>query len=101
MLRNLYVNLFEKSISNNLFDSILSNTIHRDDENIFICWGLPESFIYRSREPDPKKYIASQIGLNYSKWKNWLDGGIKSKNKRSVQELIDWSVKLITKYFHK
>lgn len=99
--KTFYVNLFEKSISNNLFDSILSNTIHRDDENIFIFWGLPESFIYRSREPDPKKYIASQIGLNYSKWKNWLDGGIKSKNKRSVQELIDWSVKLITKYFHK
>lgn len=99
--KTFYENLFDKSISNNLYDSIRENTIHQNDENIFIFWGLPDSFIYDSIEPEPKKYIASKLAINYANWKKWLDGGMKAQYKRSVNDLVDWNIKIITKYFNK
>ena len=99
--KSFYQDLFTKSISTNLYDSMRKTVIHENDKHIFIYWGLPDSCFYESIEKEPKTIVASKLSMNYGRWTKWLKGGVKSKYKRPVQTLVDWNLKLITKYFHK
>ena len=73
--------------------------INESDKNIYIYWGLQESYLFESKLPEPKKYIASRLVENYRKWQDWLSNGLESKHRRSIEKLIDWNLMLITNDF--
>jgi len=97
--KEFYKNGFRKSIANNLFDCMDKTIINESDKNIYIYWGLQESYLFESKLPEPKKYIASRLVENYRKWQDWLSHGLESKHRRSIEKLIDWNLMLIKKDF--